>query len=88
MGNPDIPRIGPIVSPRPREYAIAGSHTEFIRWVGEDPKTRARVTFLNTPERARGRAPGVLHRAPGWETSPARAAAELLEERFPPRGGS
>jgi hypothetical protein len=61
------------------EYAIAGSYSEFLRWRSEDPKARARVTFLATAERAEGREPGVLHRIGTWETSPASEAAEALE---------
>jgi hypothetical protein len=61
------------------EYPIAGSYTAFLPWRSEDPKVRARVTFLATAERAEGREPGVLHRIGTWETSPARGAAEGLE---------
>jgi hypothetical protein len=66
------------------ECAIVGSYTEFIRWRAEDPKGRARVTFLNTAERAEqlvanGAAKGALYRIGTWETSPARAAAAELE---------
>jgi hypothetical protein len=60
-------------------YAIAGSYTEFLRWRAENPKARARVTFLATAERAEGRPPGALHRIGAWETSAAREAAEGLE---------
>jgi hypothetical protein len=34
------------------EYAIAGTYREYLAWRSEDPKGRARVTFLNTAERA------------------------------------
>ena len=61
------------------QYAIAGTYAEFLAWCNEDPKTRRRVTLLDMPERAKGRAPGVLHRIGTWQTSPARDAAERLE---------
>lgn len=61
------------------EYATAGSHTEFNRWVREDPRNRTRVTKLNTAERAQGRASGVLHWVGMWKRSEAREAAERLE---------
>ena len=61
------------------QYAISGTYAEFLAWCNEEPRTRRRVTFLDRPERAVGRAPGVLHRIGPWESSPAREAAERLE---------
>jgi hypothetical protein len=61
------------------EYAIAVSYTEFICWRAEDPKRRARVTFMSTPERAEGREPGTVHRIGNWKESPAWRAAKELE---------
>lgn len=65
------------------EYAVSATYAAFLAWMREDPKSRARVTYL-TAERAEalvgaGAAKGVLHRLGGWETSPAREAAERLE---------
>ena len=67
---------------KPR-YAIAGSWLEFRRWQWEDPQGRKDVDYL-TAERAkrlvrRGAPKGMLLRLQGWETSPARKAAERLE---------
>ena len=64
-------------------YAIAGSWLEFRRWLWEDPEGRKHVDYL-TSDRAkrlvrRGAPKGTLLRLPGWETSPARKAAERLE---------
>ena len=62
-----------------REYAIAGTYLEFMRWVRENRKERSAVIFLNTPERCEGREPGVLHRIGNWQESPALEAALKLE---------
>ena len=62
-----------------REYAIAGSYLEFIRWVRENRRERSGVIFLNTPERCEGREPGVLHRIGNWQESAALEAALKLE---------
>jgi len=64
-----------------REYAIAGSWTEFRRWQAEHP---GREVHYLTKDRAEeylkwGMPRGVLHRVGTWETSPARKAAERLE---------
>lgn len=67
-----------------REYVIAGSHTEWVRWLGGNLKERSRITYLDTPEKVQylldaGAPRGMLHRLPGWESSPARELAEKLE---------
>ena len=64
------------------QYAIAGTWLEFNAWKKQHPEL-GHVSLL-TKERAeimlaQGAAKGVLHRAPGWETSEAREAAERLE---------
>lgn len=65
------------------EYAIAGSHREFVDWRRENPKLRGHVIYLFNAQRAEQLAKwvpkGKLHRIGTWETSPARAAAEELE---------
>jgi hypothetical protein len=66
-----------------REYALSGTYAAFVGWMRADPIARARVTYL-TPQRAAalvaaGAVKGMLHRLEGWETSPARTAAERLE---------
>lgn len=65
------------------EYAIAGSHRAFMEWRSADVASRGDVIFLHSAERAEQLAawapPGRLHRLDGWEWSPARRAAELLE---------
>ena len=64
------------------EYAIAGTHREFLDWVARKPERR-RITFL-TKERAqdlvdRKVRKGKLHRIGMWERSEARELAEQLE---------
>jgi hypothetical protein len=64
-------------------YAIARDWLEFRRWLCEDPQGRKDVDYF-TPARAkalvrRGAPEGTLLRLPGWESSPARQAAERLE---------
>ncbi|HUP53035.1 MAG TPA: hypothetical protein VM198_11190, partial [Longimicrobiales bacterium] len=59
------------------------SWLEFRRWQWEDPQGRKDVDYL-TADRAkklvrRGAPKGTLLRLAGWETSPARDAAERLE---------
>lgn len=67
----------------PKQYAIGGSYADFIQWRKADLKARRYVSYL-TRERAQilielGARRGMLHRLPGWETSPARDLAERLE---------
>lgn len=70
-----------------REYVIAGDHVTWISWLGGNLKERSRVTYLDTPEKVQGLldagAPrGRPHRLEGWEMSPARELALMLEERL------
>jgi hypothetical protein len=67
------------------EYAIARDYHTYMVWKRTHP---APVSYL-TLERAeqlvaRGAQKGVLHRLNGWESSPARAMAERLEESAEP----
>lgn len=65
------------------DYAVSGGHAASISWMRGDPKARARVTYLTAGRAdalvAAGAVRGVLHRLDGWESSPAREAAERLE---------
>jgi hypothetical protein len=70
------------VSTTAPEYAIAGTWLEYHNWKRQHPELGI-VSYL-TKERAeillaKGAPRGVLHRAPGWETSDARELAERLE---------
>jgi hypothetical protein len=65
------------------EYAIAGSHREFLDWAARQPGRRG-ITYL-TKELAqslldRGARKGKLHRIGMWERSDARDLAEKLEK--------
>ena len=63
-----------------REYVIAGSYTEFMRWRKEDLEARKHVVYL-TAERAEGFTErGVLHRVGSWRDSAALEGALRLEE--------
>ena len=67
-----------------REYCIAGDVLSWIAWVGGNVEKRSRVTYIDTAAKAEallaaGAPRGKLHRLPGWESSPARDAAERLE---------
>lgn len=86
MGNPIIDPHRELRSPpidaKP-EYAIAGSWLEYHNWKRQHPELGI-ISYL-TKERAeillaKGAPRGVLHRAPGWETSDARELAERLED--------
>jgi len=64
------------------EYAIAGTHREFLDWVARKPERRE-IAYL-TKERAEalvngGGRKGKLHRIGMWERSEARELAERLE---------
>ena len=66
----------------PPQYAIAGSHREFLDWAARHPERRG-ITYL-TKELAqrmleRGARKGKLHRVGMWERSEARELAERLE---------